>query len=689
MGELFTERTWYNIIDAIYAKHAKIEIPSDFKNRVNEIDVLLDNDYTGVVKTVYEFMISTATVPFTFVTDNENLSNMLQNWSDNELNFDVNIDIPKGLRDLSTQYYRERWRSSFIVLNIAWDKIDGYVLPSRMWFSDSKGISVEGKVNTLDGKKYSFGDKQLISTDDRTVLIRKPFSANYSISTTPYLVSKGVLYNSKVKEALVKKQADILEEIIPYLLLLKAGDANLLQKNMLTNLDSDLDKLKDSLKKYKRDYAYRTQEGDSILKGRYDLSVEHFIPELGKIFNEGIIKPVNWNILAGLGLIELEGFSGSRQEAIWNPKVLVEEIVDAVLDWQLMLEEVVQLIIKKNASLHRKQMNKDIRLVPGVIKAFLTDDMKKLVKDYANTGQLSVQDSFEALPFGFDFEINRKRRLQERDRGDEDLFFPRVILNQDSNTRMDTPTRPNMTPNEVPQKKKEEEEASLEEIEARIDITENYIRIRQVEPDKFEKNSFRTITISKEKGIKAIVGRLKDEKTTTVQSYLFDKKKWTVDEAKQWIKEHKATIEEAKKTSFVICSKCDYKFDLNKVPEKSMGITQCPNCKQDLTNNEMIEAKEVDLEAPYTKNSDLPKSVQVLPQSGQTLWRKIFNQSLANGDSEDIARKKAWAGVKRIYKHKDDGTWVKAIKASTIDDLEEDIKAILTIPEQIKIIKEE
>jgi len=561
MGELFTERTWQSIIDAIYTKHAKIEVPSAFKERVQQIDILLDNDYTGVVKTVYDFMIGTANTNFTFVTDNENLTNMLTNWSMNELNRNVNLDIPKGLRDLSTQYFRERWRSSFIVLNIVWDKIDGYILPSRMWFSDPTNIIVSGKMNKLDGKEYYFGkqspENKIISNDNKSVFIRKPFDSIYKNYATPYLVGRGVLYNSQVKESLIKKQADILEEIIPYLLLLKAGDANLLQKNMLTNLDSDLEKLKDSLKKYKRDHTYRTQEGDSILKGRYDLTVEHFIPELGKIFNDSIVKPVNWNILAGLGLIELEGFSTSRQEAIWNPKVLVEEVVDAVLDWQLLLEEVVQLIIQKNSSLHRKQMNKDIRIVPGVLKAFMTDAMKKLVKDYANTGQLAVEDSFEALPFGFDFEISRKRRIQERDRGDEDLFFPRVILNQNSD---DYPTRPNITPNEIPKKKKKEE----------------------------------------------------DE-----------------------------------------------------------------------------EAKTKDLEAPYSKNSDLPKSVKVLPQAGQTLWRKIFNQSLANGDSEDVARKKAWAGVKRVYKRKDDGTWVKAIKASTIDELDEEIKAILTIPEQIKIIKEE
>jgi len=464
MGELFTERNWKSIIDAIYTKHAKIEIPGQFSERVKEIDLLLDNDYTSIVKTVYDFMVATATVPFTFVTDNQNLTNILQNWADNELNRNINIDIPKGLKELSSQYYRERWRSSFIVLNIIWEKIGDYMLPKKMWISDSTNLIVSGQTNKLDGRKYYFGKEEqkykLESNEQKTVLIRKPFDSTYKNYATPWLVGRGVLYKSKLKKQLITKQADIIEEIIPYLLLLKAGDANLLSKNMLTNLDSDLEKIKESLKKYKRDHKYRTDEGDSILRGRYDLSIEHLIPDLTKIFNSSIIKPVNWDILAGLGLIELEGFSSSRQEAIWNPKVLVEEVVDAVLDWQLMLEEVIQLIIEKNKLLHKKQMNKDIRVIPGVIKAFLTDTMKRLIKDYSNTGQLAVEDSFEGLPFGFDFQISRKRRIQERDRGDEDLFFPRVILNQNSD---DYPTRP-LTPQEVPQKKKNNnKEAKIEE----------------------------------------------------------------------------------------------------------------------------------------------------------------------------------------------------------------------------------
>ena len=66
------------------------------------------------------------------------------------------------------------------------------------------------------------------------------------------------------------------------------------------------------------------------------------------------------------------------------------------------------LIIEKNASLHPKKMGQDIRIVPGVVKAFLTDNMRKLIKDHVNTGILSIEDAFEGLPQGFDFEISKK-----------------------------------------------------------------------------------------------------------------------------------------------------------------------------------------------------------------------------------------------------------------------------------------
>jgi len=79
------------------------------------------------------------------------------------------------------------------------------------------------------------------------------------------------------------------------------------------------------------------------------------------------------------------------------------------------------------------------------------------------------------------------------------------------------------------------------------DETDKTIRWRMKNPDLFKEGSFRTITLSKDKGIKSVVGRLKkapkgsSPTTTHLQSYVFAKEKgWTVDKARAWIKGHKS-----------------------------------------------------------------------------------------------------------------------------------------------------
>jgi hypothetical protein len=73
-----------------------------------------------------------------------------------------------------------------------------------------------------------------------------------------------------------------------------------------------------------------------------------------------------------------------------------------------------------------------------------------------------------------------------------------------------------------------------------VDITENYIRIRQKDPKGYTR--MRTISIDKAKGIKAIIGVRKDGKSE-VQSFLFVKAKWTVKRAQAWISKHKKLSE--------------------------------------------------------------------------------------------------------------------------------------------------
>lgn len=552
----------------------KISVPVDFAHRQEKIIELLDNDYTGIVKTIIEFMISTSSVNMNFVTDNTNLTKALQDWANHKLNAKISLDIPSGLKALTTQYMRERWTSSFIVLNILWDNINGLTLPSKMWFSDGGQVIVGGDEDALNGKKYFLGseDNPIRSTDKHTVLIRKPFNSWYVGYPTQYLVGKGVIYNALLKKALISKQADVIEEMIPYILALRAGDATLLAKNMMGDIKSQLDGVKESLKQAKRARKYQTDSGDMILKGRYDLNLEHIMPDLTKLFNETVVKPVNNDLLCGLGLVELQGFSSDRQEAILNPKVLVEEILNGVADFQALMEEVLDIVQEKNVELHPKHMGQDIRVVPGVVKAFLTQDMRKLIKDYTNTGELAIEDSFEALPQGFDFEISKKRRQREADNGDERLFFPRPILNQDSNTLPDVNDTRTPTPYEVPKKKK-------------------------------------AVKAEEEKLVK--------------------------------------------------CGKCDKEFDLNKTPEKSMGVTTCPHCKEDLTDKDMIDAFEEYLEAPYDNIQQLPNAVKDhLPKTAQRMFMRIVNKALKDGKSESEAFRLAWGIIKKHFVKKNN-KWVK------------------------------
>lgn len=72
-----------------------------------------------------------------------------------------------------------------------------------------------------------------------------------------------------------------------------------------------------------------------------------------------------------------------------------------------------------------------------------------------------------------------------------------------------------------------------------VETTDKYVRVRVRDPGDFEEGSFRTIDISEEQGISAVIGRPKGSDKTEVQSYLFDKERWSEAEAEAWVKEHK------------------------------------------------------------------------------------------------------------------------------------------------------
>lgn len=112
---------------------------------------------------------------------------------------------------------------------------------------------------------------------------------------------------------------------------------------------------------------------------------------------------------------------------------------------------------------------------------------------------------------------------------------------------------------------------------AKITVEGNFVRARLRSPSTIVDDSFRTITLSERQGIKAVIGRLKTdpEGPTHVQSVLFEKDKWTVASAREWIESH---IESLKSAGYIKCSHCEEYFDYSAQPEVTMGLVNCPNC---------------------------------------------------------------------------------------------------------------
>jgi cation transport regulator len=190
-------------------------------------------------------------------------------------------------------------------------------------------------------------------------------------------------------------------------------------------------------------------------------------------------------------------------------------------------------------------------------------------------------------------------------------------------------------------------EVSIDDIEESYapDITENYIRLRQKDPNDFEKDTFRTIILSKSRGIHAIIGRLKGKATTTIQSYLFEKNKWNVKDAQTWVKKHQGSIDNGNENAIL-------------------------SLDEDSSEEEFLVSVQEFEQAPYRTNNELPANVKKLPSGAQSIWRKVFNDSYPKG--EDYAFRVAWSAVKRVYFKNPSGNWVR----KSIGELEESFKEL-------------
>ena len=432
---MITENEYYRqLFEHAFASTKKVSVATDFHKRMVQINNILDNDKTALISTILEFMVGSATTDININTDNAQLTKTLNEWKTN-VNKDINIDIPKGIRSFTEQYFRERWKSSFIVLVIKWKKMNGFILPSRMYLMDGASIYVQNKKKNLNSNEYWFGqplkDESLAlinNSEYTTYIVRKPFNQWYDQYPTPYFVRTGTVYHAEVKRQILSRQEDIINTSIPYSVFIKLGSDEAIRRGLVPSkpdMEAVLSEFKKNIEENKRELNVNAYP--------HDVKFEDFIPDYKKILDDSLLRGVDKNLLSSLGLIELMGFSSTRQEAILNPKVLIEEVQNGVFDYVELLTEVMDLIKEKNKGVHRNIVNNEIRVMPGIVKAFVTDEMRSLIRSWYDRGVVSKKDGLENTT-ALDFSVQLNERDLEKKNKIDERMHPPIVQNQEQHS---------------------------------------------------------------------------------------------------------------------------------------------------------------------------------------------------------------------------------------------------------------
>jgi len=475
----------------------------------------------------------------------------------------------------------------------------------------------------LESYDYFIGKNQEkgYKITNKDYIITRPYCRWFDKYPVPYLIKRGVYHNYKIIDAIKKKQFELLEQIIPYLLLVKKGSEQLSINQAKTYSDAELEELKNRYEDLYRKINSIESTGYTsrapIRATNFDESLEHLVPNIESMFKTELFEQAERNILSGLGYIDvIQGVSSTRRESTLNPKAFMREVNAGVEGFKEVLRQLLVHIKKQNES-HIKHMNSNLYICSAPIKDFMSPDFETAIRQLYDRGGISKR-TYTELIGGCDFDTEIFRREREARSGVEYVMYPPIIQNnEDKGIDLVGKTPEEQTKDDVPAdkkgiEKKNYENSSVEEIDENEEyvydssleieeekvmdeaeevelirsyaprVTEQYIRLRQESPKDFDKKTFRTVTISPKKGIKAIVGKKPGSTKTEVQSYLFKKIKWDIKGAKRWEKEHSSTY----------------------------GML--------LSKRELITA-------PYTKLTELPKNVQEWPIEKQRAWKSIFN----------------------------------------------------------------
>jgi len=474
----------------------KIVVPSGYRDRVKAVREMLEDDVSGLVDSLTDFAVDTATVNFMIETKNENFTKILKKWLDT-VNISYNGQIPSGIKPLAKEYFKERWKySSFPILKISkWETIDNVIVPSKMFFVDGESIYAKDKNEEDENLKivnydYYLGSKAQEKLD-KNVIITKPYSRWFDKYPTPFLIKRGVYHNWKIVQSLKKKETEILDQIIPYMMLIKKGTEGLARDHIKSYTNEELKQtikqMQDLMNTMKSTNLGEHQVKSPIRATNFDEEIKHLIPNISDIFDGKLFAVAERNILSGLGFIDVvEATSTSRRESILNPKAFIEEVKTGVEDFKQIIKELVIKIVEKNKS-HIKYINNDVHISSSPVRGFMTDDFKKQIRGLYDRGRISSKTAVE-LVAEVDFETEVLRRKKESEKGIDYTMYPPIIQNREGEG-IDIPEEENIPPKETDEEDIPDDKKGIEKENYNMSSLEGapYQNIKDL-PERVKKN---------------------------------------------------------------------------------------------------------------------------------------------------------------------------------------------------------
>ena len=178
------------------------------------------------------------------------------------------------------------------------------------------------------------------------------------------------------------------------------------------------------------------------------------------------------------------------------------------------------------------------------------------------------------------------------------------------------------------------------------EISDEYIRSGHRSPEEFQPDTLRTITLSEEEGIKAVIGKPKGKDTMEVQSYLFNRAKgWNVEKAKAWFSQHH---KDGKRREH-FCAIMPFKV-LEKIVEKPLRIRGVALTAGISRNFNIYTPEEIQafaqklVSAPvYIEHVAVPNAIGKITKTewdGQNLWyeAEIYDEETAEKIRKGLIR---------------------------------------------------